>query len=966
MDNTVPPESIDKLLVLWAKLARKKERPRSWLPLLYHLLDVAAVAEGIWDAVLSPWVRRRIAAAMGLDEATARKWYIFLAASHDIGKASPAFAHLRTIPQELRQQIEDAGLPPVPRAKIQVMHGAVSTHVLNDELRAPRFGVSSDIVSTLATAVGGHHGLFPSRGQAGNNVKELIGNHRWVDAHRRLLHELADLLELPRNRPPLQIDNSAAMWLAGFVSVADWIGSNERYFRHAVADVAMKPVYNPVYIVSARENAAKALQRLGWIGWTPSREQRSFKDLFPNLAAYEPVPMQQAVIDLSAVASQGSLSPTLAIIEAPMGEGKTEAALYLADRWGITLGQSGLYFALPSQATSNQMFRRVRKFLGRRYPKDVVNLQLLHGHAALSGEVHLRRENDNQAYLFEPGGVAVDEDDEDHKIRARVSAAEWFTYRKRGLLSPFGVGTIDQALMAILSTPHVFVRLFGLTGKVVVVDEVHAYDAYMSHLLRQLLRWLGALGCSVVLLSATLPTSRREGLVKAYREGVGTAPSSEPKPEGSHEPEPYPRITWAPADGPVMVRHVAASEHKRKTLYLTWVDGEPKAIAARLRVALADGGCAAVICNSVGRAQKVYRAVKAAFADPSLPLLSAEIDLLHGRFPFEDRAEREKQVLDRFGEDDNEANSEANDRQVKRPLRAVLVATQIIEQSLDIDFDLMVTDLAPVDLLLQRSGRLHRHRHTFPPHLRREAHLWVCSPQLKMDGVLDEPRDNVYDEHVLLRSWLVLRGRTRIEVPGDIEPLVKAVYDELEPPTELTAAERARWKETREEQGRAIKSDEGSAKDSYIKAPGYDGGKALLDSLVGHPKREQEDAPELHPVQQAKTRLAEPSVDIVCLYGTRERATLDAAGTQVVDLAVKPDQQLTMRLLGRSLSVSLKHAVGPLRAEPIPQAWKRAALLRWQHPVFFDSKGYGRVGNVPLRLDQEEGLLIGRTGDKEV
>ena len=190
----------------------------------------------------------------------------------------------------------------------------------------------------------------------------------------------------------------------------------------------------------------------------------------------------------------------------------------LADHWAESTGQQGCYFALPTQATSNQMFGRVRDFLESRYEGDQVQLQLLHGHAALSSEFQLLRRNNDRMFTPVYGGVEDDAGD------PAVVAAEWFTYRKRGLLAPFGVGTVDQVLLAALQTRHVFVRLFGLAHKTVIVDEVHAYDTYMTTLLERLLEWLAALGSSVVLLSATLPRGRRQQLLDAYSRGLGTEP----------------------------------------------------------------------------------------------------------------------------------------------------------------------------------------------------------------------------------------------------------------------------------------------------------------------------------------------------------------------------------------------------------------------------------------------------------
>ena len=186
----------------------------------------------------------------------------------------------------------------------------------------------------------------------------------------------------------------------------------------------------------------------------------------------KPRPLQHAIIPLA----EKMDSPQLFVIEAPMGEGKTEAAWYVADCWDRH-GGAGTYVALPTMATSNQMFERVKKFL------DLAgggNLMLLHGKAALNEQFDKLK---YAARVYDPDGST-----------SGVVAESWFAdNKKHRLLAPFGVGTIDQVLLSVLQTKHGFVRLFGLAGKCVILDEVHAYDAYMTTLLERLLRWLAAL-----------------------------------------------------------------------------------------------------------------------------------------------------------------------------------------------------------------------------------------------------------------------------------------------------------------------------------------------------------------------------------------------------------------------------------------------------------------------------------------
>ena len=246
----------------------------------------------------------------------------------------------------------------------------------------------------------------------------------------------------------------------------------------------------------------------------------------------------------------------------------------------------------------------------------------------------------------------ANDDDKRADWGQNVAASEWFTYRKRGLLAPYGVGTIDQALMAVLQTKHVFVRLFGLAHKTVIIDEVHAYDTYMTSLLELLLSWLRSVGASVVLLSATLPQARRRALLEAWTKGApvpqgGLADGAKgisalsPASEAA-----YPRISWI-ENNIVRSDHFAATRHV--TLNLVRRSGDLKELGKNLKHALRDGGCAAVICNTVRKAQEVYCALKSFFS-------AGELDLFHARYPFNEREAREKRTLDRFGKQDQNGN----------------------------------------------------------------------------------------------------------------------------------------------------------------------------------------------------------------------------------------------------------------------------------------------------------------------
>jgi CRISPR-associated endonuclease/helicase Cas3 len=381
--------------------------------------------------------------------------------------------------------------------------------------------------------------------------------------------------------------------------------------------------------------------------------------------------------------------PALIVVEAEMGKGKTEAALSMAARFLARGIGEGVTVALPTMATSNAMFGRVEEVIPRLFPLQDVQLALAHGRASRDARFQV---------LVQRALRARDLDNPE----ASVACARWLLNKKRILLAQIGVGTIDQALQAALVVRHQFVRMFGLSRNVIIVDEVHAYDAYMEVLLEHLLGWLGALGVPVILLSATLPSERRAALARAWR-------GPEPLMDGANEKEaiaaddletartrPYPLVTITTRAG-TTTRSTDEVGPSRSLLLERAPNAQDDTTnaavsAARLLAAARAGARVVWIRNTVREAQRAFRAVAANAEE-------VEHTLFHARFRGCDRRRIEASVLERFGK-------------AAPPGGRVLIATQVVEQSLDLDFDELHTDLAPIDLLFQRAGRLHRHSRT--------------------------------------------------------------------------------------------------------------------------------------------------------------------------------------------------------------------------------------------------------------
>lgn len=932
----------DNPYLLWAKLPEKSGDSRAFHPLICHMLDVAVVARIMWRDVLAETARRQTAESLQLPVDEAEKWIAYLAALHDLGKASPAF-QLRKEARHLLKIYSTLGKPPNIEAK-DCPHGGITAETLPDIL-TEEFGIDGQTAMRLSVVIGGHHGTFPTSTELLQYPDPGVGiTSRWKTIRREISLMLRDLLGVSKHAIPHGCDHATAMFIAGLVSVADWIGSNSDYFPYLVGNFVSLPTLPPdEYMRSAEASARLALTRLGWMDWEQPMAPLEFSQLFSFISS--PRPLQQATVEIA----NKLTPPAIVIIEAPMGEGKTEAALYLADRWGVSPGPRGCYIALPTQATSNQMFTRVRDFLSGRYPEERINLQLLHGHASLSAELRVMREKDYKAFNLE----SICGEEGCGEYGANVAAAEWFTHRKRGLLAPFGVGTVDQALLAVLQTRHVFVRLFGLAHKVIIVDEVHAYDAYMSKLLERLLEWLAALGSPVILLSATLPKSRRRALLKAYLGGLGRQVGTE---EENQLDARYPLISWGGAEGQG-AQTIEVSDPIHRTLKIKWIDGRAPLmdgqvfeLGEQLRCALAGGGCAAVICNTVNRAQQVYQTLKPYFADE-------ELDLFHARFLFKDRDEREKRALVNFGKEGATIKfSDGEEKKVVRPHRKVLVATQVIEQSLDLDFDLMVSDCAPVDLILQRSGRMHRHERSHPrPESLHQPTLWICRPEEVREDVptFDRGTEAVYDSHILLRSWLSLRDITEIRIPDQVETLIELVYSERICPESATNDLRTVWDKTLTQSLEKAEHDNEEARNRWVKSPGFSG---AVWRLTADPK--EEDSPEFHRDHQALTRLAAPSVSVIFLYESDGRFFLDRLRKHPISLHRNVPIDGVKDFLRNSVSISSRAIVYQLMAEPVPSEWRNQALLRQYRLLTLHEDNSLQFGKYKILLDSDLGVVI--------
>ena len=783
-----------ELASIWAKT--KNNVVERWHPLILHLLDVAASA----DAILArepEATRKRMAACLNMAWEDARPWLLLVVACHDLGKACPGFQC---------KWLDMTGLPPTRSPNAEVNHAFVSQIALAELLR--EMGWPDELAELVADAVGCHHGSRASPITLNDleGDRRAIGKDDWTQIRRGLVAALLEVFKPIKTPAKQTLTGPDFMLLSGLTSFADWIGSNEDWFAFGT------PKDCDDLEGWFQKRRAQAEQALDAIGWGPRTPLSSASKPFDQVFNFPPRPLQQAVAEVV----DGLKKPAILLVEAPMGEGKTEAAYFAHLELQRRFGHRGLYVALPTKATGNAMFKRTLKFLRDQGSDRKLDLQLLHGGTLL---------NDTYQNL-RLSGV------HDPNKGGEVRAGEWFTNKKRALLSEYGVGTVDQALLPILPVRHNFVRMWGLANRVVVFDEIHAYDAYTGTLLVHLLRWLLALGSSVILLSATLPPSIRDALARAVG---GKLPEQE---------QAYPRLSVFCPGEEVAQKHFEADPVRRLTIKLQGISSDLPSIHSALEAHLAYGGMGLALVNTVQRAQDLYRL----FPDGE-PLEregqrigkrledGTEVYLFHARFPAERRQKREDHALETFGETGSRSG------------RKILIATQVAEQSLDLDFDLIVTDLAPIDLVLQRAGRLWRHARKSRP---------VFEPVLLVAGLAgDEPFSfgkplwwgAVYREDVLLRTWCLLRTRQSLTLPDEIDTLVQAVYEEQ---VEIPESLQERLEKSLIAEDGEVVADRGQANQAIIGFPD--------DASWNDPARfvlYDEDEPGVHRTLMVKTQLSQ-------------------------------------------------------------------------------------------------------------
>lgn len=722
-------------LSLWAK-KDSLDGKEKWLPLIQHLVDAENVINWLYQHFLNDSQRSLLEDTLTIEET--EKIVKFIGFFHDIGKATPAFQtkqsyiHDEDLDQDLFEKLIDSGFTKldeyIPSLRSKSPHAEAGEAILE------RNGLNDSV----GAIIGGHHGKplsFAPTDQIDNFTSNYYQSDHdrpiqlnWINAQKELINfGLASVGYQSLDQVPV-VTEPVAVLLEGLLIMADWLSSSEY--------LECRPLF-PLVPLNCGFNEIDSQRRfqrgiLNWIQndqWEP-QNVRDIAKHYQHRWGFSPRVVQEKISESIAKTED----PGMIVIEAPMGIGKTEIALMAVEQLAARTGRNGLYMGLPTQATTNAMFSRIKSWLTS-ISKDSsasLDIKLMHGKAQFNPE-----------YKDIPEASNISDDSTSNAVVVN----SWFS-GKKSILAEFTVGTIDQLLRMSLKQKHLFLRHLGLSGKIVIIDEVHAYDVYMSSYLTRAIEWLGAYHVPVIALSATLPKEKRRSLLKAYARGK-FGKSRLIASRTWEDNQSYPLLTML--DGQQLIQNDDFPDNSSTKVKVVKFHADDQETISKIVEKISNGGIAGVVVNTVKRAQQLARLVP-----KDIPLI-----LLHSAFLAPDRSKLETKLQAKIG------------KHGKRPHRLIVIGTQVLEQSLDIDFDVLFTDIAPMDLILQRMGRMHRHK------IKRPAGL--SQPEVFVMGIngwgdYGDANEAIYERYYLMKTDHFLKAQ--IDLPNDISTLVQAVYDQ--------------------------------------------------------------------------------------------------------------------------------------------------------------------------------------------
>lgn len=898
-------------MCIWAKTDMKEPSSLLWLSLRQHLLDTMGISHYIFTRYLSSHTRDILNACF---HGYAEQVLAFLSGVHDIGKCTPAFEKqvMDSGYDFLIDNLDEHGLdiPPHVESK-RLRHETSGFYAVRHWLM--NHGFSKDYANTLSIAVGGHHGTYHDA-QVYASVprkRNEYGDMAWDNERTSIMDEMSSISGFDMIRAILSSDEHTITMpvqsiLTGCIVMSDWISSSTWTFP-----LLPTGTYAGEEQVRIDEGWRRAKLDSSWDVSRPDNTEDMLHHEFDVPDEAEPNAMQMAAVDIA----RESHSPSMMIIEAPMGSGKTEAALMCAHHLAYNNGYGGVAFSLPTQATANGILPRVMKWI----PKTTggrESVELVHGRSALNEDFSQLRGTS----LYDDVGIEVN---------------RWFDGSRRGVLANFVVCTIDQVLMLALQSKHFDLRHLGFANKVVIIDEVHAADDYMMIYLNRALEWLAALGSSVILLSATLPSERRAAMIRSFSYGLDSTYDD----NADVAMDSYPLITSVSHDGVVYKSVEKGCDDASTLMHIEHIDDDE--VIANLRESLRNGGCACVIRNTVGGAQTLYEDVIAAgIVGPD------EVMVVHSRFNGHDRSIWERSLLKRFGKDTS-----------MRPHRFIVIGTQVLEQSLDLDFDIMITDIVPMDLLLQRAGRCHRHHSVDEVRPRNLMNPKILVTGYRYhDGTVSFDSGSLYvygfgkhrNMSKLLRTVALMEHRDTISLPDDIHPMVEEAYDMNNvPPSDYASM----IHDEDEKLCDIISSQEQRASIGVLRRPrGYtynNTGKTRSDMLWG--SNESEFGGSSEDIIMASVRDIHSSLGVIMIVSEQEDSmrfvSPDMDGRYgMVSLLSTPDGTMSKDISSQSIQLPsalsgewiIRETIDILERDMIP-SWQRSPLLKGELVLRLDN-----------------------------
>ncbi len=816
-----------------------------------HLINTGLCAKTLLTVgVLRPDAAK-LSAALGVPKKAAVDFASYIAALHDIGKAHPFF---QTKADRFNEELSSAKMISrdiTPEQNKNFRHELFTKEVLK-RIWGKDLIPDEDLRDALLNVLSLHHQGKDRNGS--DYLPQKNAPEKW-EKLQDILHDKIFSIFSPdtKNIRIVRSPDALIYLLMGIVILSDWLASD------------MTGLGDEIRLEEREKLIIAEIEKRGLIEAPVTFPDADFLSLFPDFAGASLRGLQEQAEIL------GDIPAPLYIIEAPMGEGKTETAFYLAAKQIKKFGKNGFYAALPTSATGNQMYFRTNRFLSAH---GMEKSRLLHSTAWLVDE-------------YTPENCEADND-----------IIQWLAPLRRGLLSQFAVGTVDQVMMSVMKVRYGVIRLTGLANKVLILDEIHAYDTYMQTIIEQLLTWCKALGTPVIMLSATLPEAKKRSLLQAY----GCSDNVELSQD-------YPLITAVHPDCHITQTPVGRVTMKRDFRISLLPCADSVEQTAQKAVELTEnGGCLCVIVNTVNKAQTLYTAIKNSTYD-------GELQLFHARFPAEKRQQIENTVVGAYGKN-----------QSSRPKKAILISTQVMEQSIDADFDVMISDMAPIDLLLQRMGRLHRFADTARPDPLKEPRIYVLTSP---DGY---DRTSVYADILLRKTENFLAKNDVIHTPEDMRMCIDSVYSDEDADNDL-------FEKWAEEQFRD-QINAAAAQGAVLHAPNEDY-PYLAENELDLTRTDDEFS-----VRTAKTRIGDGSIRMILLNEDEYEAVPEY-----------PDKKTAQAYMKRSAAVSASLLPG----EAEKYKYGNGLLKGMMFVCAADNTVHW--GNKILYNDEELGIVIKRSDE---